>query len=147
MQNKIHKLGILQRFNGVDILQSRNYIKLSNKTYIEKILKGKNIIEPHSATHPIPMQTDSKYQEQLETAAPASEDEIAALEKQYGFTYRQVIGELIYAMVTCRPDISYALIKLSQYSAHPAAIHYKAANELINYLAATKDDGIHYWRN
>lgn len=61
MQNKIHKLGLLQRFNGVDVLQSRNHVKLSNKTYIEKILKGKNIIDNHSATHPIPTQTDSKY--------------------------------------------------------------------------------------
>ena len=50
-------------------------------------------------------------------------------------------------MVTCRPDISYALIKLSQNITNPAEIHYKAANKLINYLAATKDGRIYYWRN
>lgn len=33
-----------------------------------------------------------------------------------GFHYCPVISKLIYAMVTCQSDISYPLIKLSQYS-------------------------------
>ena len=52
-------------------------------------------------------------------------------EKHYGFSYRQAIGELIYAMVTCRPDISFPLIKLSQYSANPSAEHFKAVKTYI----------------
>ena len=49
-------------------------------------------------------------------------------------------------MVTCRPDISYPLIKLSQYSTVPSELHFEAAQQLIDYLSATKDDGIYYWR-
>jgi hypothetical protein len=63
-----------------------------------------------------------------------------------GFNYRQVIGELIYAMVTCRPDISYPLIKLSQYSANPTEEHYVAVKDIFYYLKATSSDGIYYWR-
>ena len=70
-----------------------------------------------------------------------------ALEKSVGFTYRQAIGKLIYALVTCRPDISYACIKLSQYSAAPAAIHYEAVKQIYRYLHATVDRGIYYWRH
>ena len=49
-------------------------------------------------------------------------------------------------MIVCRPDISFAVIKLSQYSANPEEIHYKAARQLMKYLALTKAQGITYWR-
>jgi hypothetical protein len=62
------------------------------------------------------------------------------------YNYQQAIGELIYAMVTCRPDISFPLIKLSQYSANPAEIHYKAVIDIFWYLHATLNDGLIYWR-
>ena len=62
------------------------------------------------------------------------------------FNYIQVIEEVIYAMVPCRPDISFAVIKLSQYSANPDGIYYKAAHQLLKYLAFTKTRGITYWR-
>ena len=145
MKTKIKELGILTRFNGTDILQSRNFVKISNKTYIEKISKGKNINQQQAA-FPIPMISDTKYQENIETAEPANDDELLELEKKYKFSYRQIIGELIYAMVTCRPDISYPLIKLSQYCTTPSKLHFEAAQQILDYLVATKDDGIYYWR-
>jgi hypothetical protein len=63
------------------------------------------------------------------------------------FNYRQVIGELIYAMVTCRPDISFPVIKLSQYSSNPAREHYKAVTDILQYLKCTNDKGIYFWRS
>ena len=49
-------------------------------------------------------------------------------------------------MVTCRPDISFPLIKLSQYSANPAKMHFVALKELYCYLRDTSSEGIYYWR-
>jgi hypothetical protein len=49
-------------------------------------------------------------------------------------------------MVTCLPDISFPLIKLSQYSANPAEIHYKAVIDIFRYLHSTLHDGLIYWR-
>ena len=49
-------------------------------------------------------------------------------------------------MVTCRPDISFPLIKLSQYSSKPAKNHFEAVKQLYLYLQSTKDYGIYYWR-
>ena len=60
MKTKIKELGILTRFNGTDILQSRNFVKISNKTYIEKISKGKNINQQQAA-FPLPIISDPKY--------------------------------------------------------------------------------------
>ena len=50
-------------------------------------------------------------------------------------------------MVTCRPDIAFPLIKLSQYSANPGEVHYKAVISLFQYLHATRTQGLTYWRS
>ena len=50
-------------------------------------------------------------------------------------------------MVTCRPDISFPLIKLSQYSTNPAREHYEAIKHIFKYVKATINDGLYYWRS
>ena len=144
----VKDLGMITRFNGVDVLQTRDYVKIYNRVYINKILQRHSWInqEKPLAEFPIPMQTDSRYQRQLENADIPTPKEIAKLEREYGFGYRQGIGELIYALTTCRPDISYPVIKLSQYSIRPNRIHFEAVKLIYRYLHATKDEGIYYWR-
>ena len=145
----INKLGRLTRFNGVDIEQTRHYVKLFNRTYLTKILKNHPWLEHEmpTALFPTPMSSDSTYQRQLENAKPLSDVERGKLEKDLGFTYRQAIGEILYALVTCRPDISFATIKLSQFSTRPAAMHFDAVKDVFRYLQATMDEGIYYWRS
>ena len=148
MTIQVKELGTVSRFNGVDIQQTRHYIKLYNRTYLQKIFKNhpwlKNTVPlPASST---PMADNSDYQRNLETAKPLSDSERKEYEEKQGFTYRQAIGELIYALVTCRPDIAFAVIKLSQYSTAPAEIHYEAVKRIFVYLHQTIDEGIYYWR-
>ena len=66
---------------------------------------------------------------------------------QAGFSYRMVTGELIYALVVARVDISFAVIKLSQYGSNPASIHYQAAKQVFAYLNNTRNEGLVYWRS
>jgi hypothetical protein len=63
-----------------------------------------------------------------------------------GFSYQSGIGELIYALVTCRPDISYAVVRCAQNSSCPVEIHYHAVKHILKYLYLTRHDGLHYWR-
>ena len=149
MTIKVKELGLIDRFNGVDILQTRHYIKLFNATYIRKILQHHHWLKdefPLSSHHPIPMKDNPEYHRQLENATPLSDDERENIESSLKFTYRQAIGELIYALVTCRPDLSFSIVKLAQYSAAPAAIHFEAVKQVYKYLQATQDRGIIYWR-
>ena len=95
---------------------------------------------------PLLMSEDKAYNQLIESATPLDDKELCQTEKEYGFSYRQGIGELIYAMVTCRPDISFPLFKLSQYSAAPAKSHFEAVQGIFNYLHKTPDEGIYYWR-
>ena len=83
------------------------------------------------------MCSDSTYLHTIETTEPLEPEERMTYKSTLGFTYRQAIGEIIYALVTCRPDISFAAIKLSQYSAALAKIHYEAVKEIYRYLKAT----------
>ena len=91
------------------------------------------------------MRTDSTYIHELETAPELSVQEWAKYEEELGFSYHQAIGELIYALVICQPNILFSTIKLSQYSASPAKIHYDAVKDIYRYLKATKNDSIYYW--
>ena len=88
MTIKVKPLGIIGRFNGVDILQTRHYIKVSNQTYLQKILLDKTIHTDASHNLPLPMSEDSKYNRSLEEATPLTTEGLTKVEKEYGFTYR-----------------------------------------------------------
>jgi hypothetical protein len=146
LQVPLNDLGTLTKFNGLDIHQSRDYIKIFCESFLDKVLKGHGWEETITQHNPIPMRNDTAYQAQLESAdTPSSPEEAQQLQNE-NFNYRQAIGEAIYAMTIARPDIAYAVIKLSQYSANPARIHYQAVRQLFKYLALTKARGVYYWR-
>ena len=58
--------------------------------------------------------------------------------------YQQVIESLLYLMLGTRPDIAYAVIKLSQFSANPSQIHLDKALYIMRYLVGTQDYKIVY---
>ena len=110
---KIKHLGVITWFNGVDVQQTRNYIKMNNATYIKKIVQDKILPTVSQHTHPLLMNPDPAFNCSIEEATPLTDNERDKLERKYGFSYRQGIGEIIYTMVTCRPEISFPLITLS----------------------------------
>ena len=96
----LHLLGTIDKFNGVDISQTRDYIKTSCRTFLDKVLDSHGWQETITQHNPIPMKDNSAYQTKLETAAKPTPNEAKALQETH-FNYRQAIGEAIYAMVTC----------------------------------------------
>ena len=147
MANELHELGIIKRFHGLDIHQTRDYVKISCKLYIDTIVSHHGWESKKAANQPIPMRNDAAYQASLELVkAPEPEKEQRELEKSMGFSYRQAIGDLIFALTICRPDIAVPVIKLSQYALRPAPEHHKAMEAVFVYFNATRDDGLVYWR-
>ena len=144
----LKNMGIIDRFNGIDVHQTRYYIKLTCEKYLQKMLTNHNWCDATTiATKPTPLPPDTSYIQSLEQAIPPSTyPEQQDLQTQMGFSYRQVIGEILYPMVKCRPDIAFHATKLSQYSANPAKVHYEALRDVCRYLAHTINDGIYYWR-
>ena len=77
------------------------------------------------------MKTYIKYQAELQLAEGPDDPLLAhRLERKMGFSYRQAISELIYALTVCRVDISIAVITLSQYASRPSQIHYEAVKQV-----------------
>jgi hypothetical protein len=145
------RLGLVNLFNGVDVLQSRYFIKLSCKTYIEKMSEKyvktwlKDLKD--MANRPLPMPTTDTFMKNFSTTVGTDDEkELEKLKKEFGFGYRNGIGELIYAMVTCRPDLSTTVVRCAQHSAKPSRYHFQAVRHALKYLYVTRDDGIYFWR-
>jgi hypothetical protein len=101
-----------------------------------------------SADCPLPLPSKESFlTEFTDTIGDADPKAQSALKDKHHVGYRNLIGKLIYAMVTCRPDISFATVKCAQSSAAPADIHYKAGKSVMRYLYSTRNDGIYYWRS
>jgi hypothetical protein len=112
---------ILSSFNGVDIDQRREYVKVSCKSYLGRILKthgwDKSSLTEKLNSKPIEVLAASTAEE-LSTSVGLAEDSTdhCTLEKERGFTYRQVAGELTYAYVVGSLGISYAVTPLLELS-------------------------------
>jgi len=141
------RLGLIQRFNGMDIEQTGAYIKLHCHTYLSKMLGDHNWLPKDPLPlMPVPFPANKTYTKHLQDCTPPqTHAERLLLEKEMGFKYRQVMGEIIFPMVKCRPDISTHVIYLSQFLDNPTAKHYQALRDVAKYLSETLNRRIYYW--
>jgi hypothetical protein len=138
-------------YNGLDILQTWDYIKVLCETYIDRI---SNIHLDHGWMKlylildcPTPLPTTPPFMKglQMEEGNPNPVTQ-QTLEKKMGFNYRSGIGQLVYAMVCCRPDLSFATVKLSQHNSRPGRVHFEGVHHTLKYLYQTQLEGLYFWR-
>ena len=58
--------------------------------------------------------------------------------------YAKAIGSLMYAAIQTRPDISFTVQHLSQYTTNLTQEHWTAVKHVLRYLKGTCDEGIVY---
>jgi hypothetical protein len=58
--------------------------------------------------------------------------------------YSQIIGSLMYLASATRPDISFAVSKLSRFVSNPGDTHWSALERVLLYLKGTMSYGIHF---
>jgi hypothetical protein len=106
----IKQQGYLDMYNGVDIFQTKHYIKLLVKTFINKIF------EPYLQTwmktsyplahHSTPLPSDHTWLQKFNAATGDPDPKLQAkLTKSIQLTYRSGVEELIWAMTTCHPAL------------------------------------------
>jgi hypothetical protein len=61
--------------------------------------------------------------------------------------YRPLVGSLMYAMVSTRPDIAFAVTQAARYGADPTRRHWTGAKRIVRYLKGTQRHGITYVRD
>ncbi|GKB04638.1 hypothetical protein Tco_0832833 [Tanacetum coccineum] len=114
---------------GIKIKRENKEIVITQSHYIEKILKKFNR-EDYS-----PVSTPMDPIEKLKPNTGKPEDQLE---------YSRAIGCLMYAMTSSRPDIVYAIGKLSRFTSNPSRHYWKAIIRVFKYLRGTKDYGLSY---
>ena len=61
--------------------------------------------------------------------------------------YCALLGELLDAYVTCRPDIGYDVNTPSKFATKPGDYHFSVLKHIVKYLRRTKDWGLHFVRS
>ena len=120
--------------------QRREYIKIHATSYITKILTNHcwyTPTEKEKGTRPIEPMHPNSYKELEEMTGLEETKEKLALERKMEFSHRQCIGELIYAYVTFRLDIGYAISTLTKYYDATATCYYNAVKRVYSYLRMT----------
>lgn len=125
---------------GIKILRDRvnGVLKLSQRAYIEKILKRFNMHNCKSTKAPI-----VKGDKFSKAQCPQNDDE---REEMKTIPYSSVVGSLMYAQVCTRPDIAFVVGMLGRYLSNPGSQHWKAAKKVLRYLQGTKDLMLTYQR-
>ncbi|HEY9819031.1 MAG TPA: Ty1/Copia family ribonuclease HI, partial [Candidatus Obscuribacterales bacterium] len=140
----------LDDFNGIDVQQYDDSIVLSGRKYIDRVMKTHGWDTPaesYPCKQVTPLPADAINTMYQHTGPLEGTPEHSALAAKHGFAYRTLLGELLYAYVTCRPDIGYAAVTLSKFSINPHDIHYTLLKKVAKYLRQTKEWGITYRKN
>lgn len=58
--------------------------------------------------------------------------------------YREMIGSLVYAVSCTRPDLAFAVSRLSQYLNAPTQVHLSCVKHVLRYVKRTLDFGLHF---
>ncbi|KAJ0795409.1 putative RNA-directed DNA polymerase [Helianthus annuus] len=122
-------LGNLHYFLGMEVKQENGNIMLSQRKYAE------NLLERFNMKHCKSISTPMEYGEKL-----SKED----LEEDVNENlYRSLVGSLMY-LTNTRPDIMYAVSKISRFMERPKRSHWEAGKRILRYIQGTLNDGIIY---
>ena len=144
-------LGLITDFNGIDVEQSLEYIRIACGNYIDRIYTSHgwdNDKSMNPVSKPIaPLPMDTLHTIGTQTGPLEGTAEHKALEDMKRFSYRTLLGEMMYAYVSCRPDIGYPITLMSKYASNPSANHYDKLKNIAKYLRTTRDWGIIFKRS
>ena len=113
----------------VKIIRMGDSIMLSQEHYVEKILKRFG----HFDAKPVSTPYDANTHLMKNKGDPVGQAE-----------YAQIIGSLMHLMNFSRPDIAYAVCRLSRYTHNPNNDHWSTIARLMKYLRGTMNYGILY---
>lgn len=114
---------------GIKIKRENKGIVITQSHYIEKILKKFN----REDCSPVSTPMDPAVKLMPNTGKPVDQLE-----------YSRAIGCLMYAMTSTRPDIAYAVGRLSRFTSNPSRHHWHAITRVFKYLRGTMNYGLSY---
>ncbi|GJY63767.1 zinc finger, CCHC-type containing protein [Tanacetum coccineum] len=114
---------------GIRIKRENKGLTITQSHYIEKILKKFNC----EGCGPVSTPMEAGIKLMPHVGKPVNQLE-----------YSRAIGCLMYAMTSTRPDIAYAVGKLSRFTSNPSNHHWEAITRVFRYLKKTMNYGLSY---
>ena len=128
----IKELGLLTYFLGVEVIPNQHGLLLSQRRYITYLLIQTKMQDAKAVLTPLPISPTLTLTSGSSLFDPTK--------------YRKVVGSLQYLLIT-RPDIAFAINKLSQYMHCPTTDHWSFVKRLLRYLVGTVDDGLQLYKD
>jgi Reverse transcriptase (RNA-dependent DNA polymerase) len=123
----IKDLGRLHFFLGIEVSSYGNGLLLTQSSYINSILQKANMNDAKTVTTP------------MATGNMLSKYDGESMENPHLF--RSIVGALQYVTIT-RPDVSFAVNRVSQYMHAPTTAHWMAVKRILRYLKGTVAHGL-----
>jgi Reverse transcriptase (RNA-dependent DNA polymerase) len=133
-QWEVTDLGEPTKIVGIEITRTENCIKISQRMYVEAILKREGLSNVNSVA------TLMDINIKLE---PNPEEN----EGNRSNSFAKLLGELQFLANGTRPDIAFTVNRLAAYTANPSIQHHTALKRILRYLAGTRNLGIVYSNN
>lgn len=123
----------LSYFLGVQVIPQCQGILLSQRRYIQELLDKTHMEMSKPVLTPLPTHSSSLTLSSGSLLSDPTE-------------YRTVVGSLQYLSLT-RPDISFAVNRMSQFMHAPTDEHWNCVKRILRYLCGTPHDGLLLKRN
>lgn len=126
---RMKDLGRINNFIGIRICQNDNSIALDQSIYLSKLLRKFGM-------------QDCKPRQTICEQKPTTTE--CNLTNKCSRRYKEIVGSLVYAMICTRPDLSWAVTKLSQHLDKPTANDWMMLDQVLRYIQGTKDQKLVY---
>ncbi|GJY90671.1 putative RNA-directed DNA polymerase [Tanacetum coccineum] len=130
---QIKDLGSLKYFLGIEVLENKNGLCLSQRKYCMELLSEYGLLACKPVATPMQQNVSLSH---IETEKDKKLKNLTA--------YQKLIGKLIYLSVT-RPDISYVVHCLSQHMHSLLQSHFSAGLRVLKYLKQSLGVGIQFY--
>ena len=131
-------MGSASKILGIEVIRDRERgtLFLAQRDYVKKMLRKFGMIDAKLVSTPL-----ASHFKLSSKQAPQTEEELL---KMNTLPYANVVGSIMYTMVSTRPDLAYSLSILSRFMANPGKPHWDALKWVLRYLKDTWDYGICY---
>jgi hypothetical protein len=136
MQQKyeLNDLGNVHHILGMKVVRAVSSIHISQTSYVEDKLADFGYQQCRLIDTPEEITKSKRHDNQV----------FQYLDSKDIHRYRAIVGSMIYASISTRPDITHATNMISRYMSQPTQMNMTMANRVLRYLSNTRDLGLTY---